>query len=174
MALGSVDACISSPPFGEALTGGGLAAARVGGDYPVTTTPSGNLYQRAEHGENEGQLANEPPDTFWAAARTILEQTFQLLKPGGHAIWVTKAYVRDKKLVDFPGDWRRLCESVGFETLHEHHAMLVEEHGTQGGLFGEETAIVTAKKSFFRRIAENHGSPEINWETVYCMVKPEP
>ena len=46
---------------------------------------------------------------------------------GGVAIFVTKSFVRDKKIVDFPGDWQRLCESVGFKTLHIHHAMLVKE-----------------------------------------------
>jgi hypothetical protein len=28
-------------------------------------------------------------------------------------------------------------------------------------------------KSFFRRLAEKNGSPRIDHETVFCMVKPE-
>ena len=82
---------------------------------------------------------DEQPEntTFWSE-QTILEQTFAVLKPGGEAIWVVKAYCRDGHIVDFPGDWRRLCENVGFQTLHEHHALLVEHHGTQRQLFDEE------------------------------------
>ena len=124
-----------------------------------------------------GQTSHENlavnPITFWSAAKTILEQTFQSLRPCGHAIWVVKSYVRDKKLVDFPGDWRRLCESIGFVTLHEHHAMLVEEHGVQGGLFGEDTAHTTARKSFFRRLHEKKfPDTTIDFEVVLCMQKP--
>ena len=41
-------------------------------------------------------------ETFWSAARAIVEQLFAVLAPGGHAAWVTKAFVRDGERVDFP------------------------------------------------------------------------
>ena len=48
-----------------------------------------------------------------------------------------------------------LCENVWFQTLHEHHALLVEHHGTQRQLFDEEdTEHQTVRKSFFRRLHE--------------------
>jgi hypothetical protein len=121
----------------------------------------------------EGNLASEAGTTFWEASKQILEQVVALLKPGGVAVFVVKAYVRDSQIVDFPGQWRTLCESLGLVTLHEHHALLVEDHGTQGGLFGEDTTHRTHKKSFFRRLHEKR-RPDlaINHETVYCMQKP--
>ena len=125
------------------------------------------------YGDTEGQLGTTQGDTFWAAAKTILEQTFQVLRPGGHAIWVTKRYVRDGKIVDFSADWVRLCESVGFELLHWHKAMLVEHHGEQHDLFSEPKKISTERKSFFRRLAEKKNSPRIDWEDVLCMRKQE-
>ena len=101
-----------------------------------------------------------------------MEQVYAALVPGGHAVWVTKAFVRNGERVDFPGQWRQLCEAVGFVTLHEHHAMLREDRGTQLGFF-EDDHLVTERKSFFRRLAESKGSPRIDWETVWCMEKPE-
>ena len=86
--------------------------------------------------------------TFWQAAKEIVQQCHQILKPGGHAIWVVKAFVRKGERVDFPGDWQRLCESVGFVTVCAHHAMLVKET-KHAGLFGEVTE-KTERKSFFR------------------------
>ena len=80
-----------------------------------------------------------------------------------------KAFCRKGKRVDFTGQWRDLCESVGFRTLHEHRAWLVEDRGTQGGLYGEDTKYRTERKSFFRRLAEGKGAPRIDWETVWCM-----
>ena len=85
---------------------------------------------------------------------------------------MTKRFVRKGEIVDFPGQWRELCESVGFVTLHEHRAMLVEDRGTQIDLFGNHHTKTVERKSFFRRLAENKGSPRIDWETVHCMVKP--
>jgi hypothetical protein len=142
---------------------GGVAGART----------TGNFSKEAHgYGTTNGQLESTTSDTFWTAAREILAHVYALLKPGGVAVFVVKAYVRDGQLVDFPGDWRRLAESLGFVTLHEHHALLVEEHGTQGGLFGEEVQVTVARKSFFRRLAERNGSPAIDFEVVLCMQKP--
>jgi DNA modification methylase len=106
---------------------------------------------------------------FWQAARQIVEQVFLALEPGGHAVWVCKDFVKAKQIVPFSDQWRQLCEAVGFVTLHEHHAMLGHKVGQQT-IEGE----VVHKKhiSFFRRLAEKKGSPKIEFETVWCMVKP--
>jgi hypothetical protein len=124
--------------------------------------------------ESPGQLGTEHGTTFWSAAREIVAQVVALLKPNGIAVWVVKSYVRDGQIVDFPGQWRTLCESLGLVTLHEHHALLVEEHGTQGGLFGEDTTHRTERKSFFRRLHEKK-RPDlaIDYEVVLCMQKRE-
>jgi tRNA1(Val) A37 N6-methylase TrmN6 len=183
---GDVDAIVSSPPFVSNTAGSGEEAIQEGGTlhgYPnkAKSTRGGNRFtakaieQRKAIGEsgnlghinfgNEGRI----PDTFWQAAKEIVQQCHTILKPGGHAIWVTKAFVRKGKIVDFPGDWLKLCESVGFQTVCEHHAMLVKET-TENGLFGEITE-KKEKKSFFRRLAEKKGSPEINYEVVLCTQK---
>lgn len=118
--------------------------------------------------ENINQVAN---DDFWMASKSIVEQVYIALAPGGHACWVVKDYVKNKEIVPFCDRWRQLCESVGFVTLHEHHAMLVHHKGTQHTLEGGTVERKTESKSFFRRLAEKKGSPRIDYETVFCMVK---
>lgn len=152
MKPGLADAVISSPPYAE--SGG---------------TPSLGSVNKDDWG-SEGQLGQEQGETFWSAAKEIVEQCYQILKDGGVAIWVAKDFVRKGKRVDFCGDWRRLCESVGFKTLHEHHAMLVKETEVQT-LFGHTEIEKKERKSFFRRLAEAKGSPRIDYEVVLCMRK---
>jgi hypothetical protein len=125
-----------------------------------------------EYGETPGLAGSLTGDTFWTAARAIVAETFAVLRPGAHAAWVVKGFVRNRKLVDFPDQWRQLCESVGFVTVAEVRAWVVEDKGTQLAMDGEDKRHVTERKSFFRRLAEKKGSPRIDWETVWLMEKP--
>lgn len=118
---------------------------------------------------SESNLGNDKGETFWQAARQIVAECHKILKPGGHAIWVVKSFVRKGAIVDFPGDWRRLCEAQGFTTVCEHHVMLVKET-RHNGLF-EEIVETKERKSFFRRLAEKKGSPKIDYEVVLCTKK---
>ena len=164
MATGEVTAVVASPPWDE-------------GNPPLTPERQRVSSSPKDHGgpgpQYQAMATLGSPDTFWSAARTILEQVYALLRPGGVAIWVVKSYIRDKAIVDFPHQWERLCHAVGFITLHEHHALLVDSH-SEMGLFGEEVEMYRkSSKSFFRRLAEKAGAPEINHETVFCMQKPD-
>jgi len=186
---GDVDAIVSSPPWQKQegamqsqkfndpeasaqMLADRCADGRTKGHYatPAARKRAMDKANKQSYGDSPGQLGREEGDTFWAAAKEIVEQCYQILKPGGHAIWVVKAFVRKGKRVDFPGDWRRLCESVGFVTVCEHHAMLVKEMEDEG-LFGHKIVEKTERKSFFRRLAESKGSPAIDWETVLCQQK---
>ena len=176
MKPGDVSAIISSPPYEGSLNSTDTDFIR----NRLTTGLSGSTKLRGKtgaksdgqiYGNAEGQLGNSQGPTFWETARDIVAQCLQILRPGGYAIWVVKDFVRAKKRVDFTGDWRKLCESVGFTTIHEHHALLVKEtkHST---FFGTETTI-KARKSFFRRLCESKGSPRIDFEVVLCTRKPQ-
>lgn len=165
-------ACISPPPWEESDNRG---AAKMPDDYFVRQdgTPFGE--GRAIRGvlESDDNLGNSTGDTFWSAAKAIVQQVYQVLAPGGHAVWITKMFVRDKKLVDFPGQWRDLCESVGFVTLHQHRAHLIEDRGTQVGLDGELNHRTVKRSSFFRRLHEKkYPHLAIDFEVVLCQVKP--
>jgi hypothetical protein len=148
------DLICGSPPFEGSLAGGVGAEAPhdttnrlqdqykerpVGADYQDVSKrkrlPDGTWPRQREE-EFYDNLGINTGDTFWAAAREIVQQCHQILRPGGVAVWVLKAFVRKGEIQDFPGDWRRLCESVGFVFVEEIHASLVKktEHA---GLFGE-------------------------------------
>ncbi len=170
MKSGDVDIVISSPPYeGSIQTGGdGIDWSKIkegGTNKTLARRAVGTGYGKAK-----GQLAEEQGDTFWSAAKIIVEQCYQILKPGGHAIFVTKDFVRNKKRVPFSKDYLRLCESVGFELVHWHKATLVKET-THETLFGHTETKRKERKSFFRRLAESKGSPRIDEEDVICLFK---
>jgi hypothetical protein len=120
------------------------------------------------YGHAPGQLGNEQGDTFWFAARQIVAQCWHVLKPGAVAVWIVKPFVRNKALVDFPGQWRALCESLGFRTFLIVEASL-SKTGRHPSLFGGEETKTVKRQSFFRRLAEKKGSPAIESEIVLFM-----
>ena len=121
---------------------------------------------------NLGNPTGADQSDFWSASRLIVEQVYHVLAPGAHACWVVKSFVKNKQRVDFPGQWQALWESVGFQALHYHRAWLVEDRGTQMDLEGNSHTRTVERKSFFRWLAENKGSPRIDYEVVLCMVRP--
>jgi hypothetical protein len=164
MKEGSFDMCVSSPPYDEGL-GHGMRKIRPI-DVKKRIHMAGGVLS---YGESDGQLAGA--STFWQASKEIVQGCYDLLKPGGHAIWVCKDYVKAKKRVPFSDRWLSLCESVGFTLVCRHQAMLVKHHGDQSNIHGGTDHIETRRISFFRRLAESKGSPKIEWEDVLCMEK---
>lgn len=158
--LGNMKAIISSPPF-ENYT-------HSDNNFQAPHDSTRLMVKGKSYGNTEGNIGQEQGETFWSAARQIVSECHKVLRPGGVAVWVVKSFVRNKKIVDFPGDWRRLCESEGFETICEHKSMLVKEV-KQKTLFGHTETKRKERKSFFRRLAESKGSPRIDFENVICM-----
>lgn len=177
MPSGNFQAVVSSPPWESCLSKDGRSSGA--NDHKIIRQLEEKYNRRYTdrsfgpdtYGESTGQLGQESGNTFWQAARAILEQTYQVLAPGAHAIWVVKSFVRKKKLVDFPGQWRQLCESVGFETLHQHRAWLVEDRGSQYGLDGGQNESLVERKSFFRRLAESKARAAKLWPMVARLDK---
>lgn len=178
--VGDVDAVLGSPPWGNDATGAVgadkwaapedfLKAGRGHGASDEARLAQLERDTAKVYGDSAGQVGNTSGETFWSAAKQIVEECYALLKPGGVAVWVVKPFVKDKRIVDFPGDWCRLCEAVGFVPILEVQASLVAEHG-QADMFSD-TVKRTERKSFFRRLAERRGSPRIDHETVWFMRK---
>lgn len=159
------DAAISSPQYPTDQPCASQSRAKQ--DYYGFTRRDGTKRDHSMRSEDNLGLQ----DDFWSAARQIVEQLYLVLKPGGHAIWILKDFVRDKKIVPFCDQWRQMCEAVDFESLHWHKTWLVEKKGMQMTLHGEDQIIQTERKSFFRRLAERKGSPRIDYEVVLCMEK---
>ncbi len=179
---GDYRAAVSSPPYeGTPIEKNSASVDRVkqyetyrsqgGGASFEAFCRTQDLHSQG-YGASAGQLGGERGDTFWSAARTIVEQVHALLKPQGVAVWVVKDFVRDGKRVPFCDQWQKLCEAVGFETVEIAKAWLVEDNGTQLAMDGNHKRKVTERKSFFRRLAEKKGSPRIDYEVVLFMRKP--
>lgn len=158
---GGFEGVVSSPPFESTVNHDGGKA-----DY----LEAKNLY--SDYGEHPANIGNDTGDTFWTAARAIVEQTYAALRPGGYAAFVTKNFVRKGAIVPFSDQWEQLCAAVGFEPVERIAAMLVADHGDQLDIFGGATARLKERKSFFRRLAEKKGSPRIDHEDVIIMRKP--
>jgi len=140
----------------------GTLVAQKNAEGNLSCVPSGNSTQKQK----------ETLSTFWAASRQLLEQVYQVLAPGGHAIFVCKRFVRNKEIVDFPLQWARLCEAVGFTWIHHHKAWLVEDRGAQHTLEGGLEKRVVKRLSFFRRLhSQKYPHLEILYEDVLCFVK---
>ena len=166
-------AAVSSPPYADAVNGTGEGP---GARHDPVYHNGDNAYKSSSsngYGDAPGNLGNESPETFWAAARVIIEQTYAVLRPGGYTAWVCKDFVRKGRRVPFSDQWEQLCMAVGFEPVERIQAMLVESHGTQLDIFGGETERRKERKSFFRRLAEKNGSPHIDHEDVIVLRKPQ-
>ncbi len=156
-------ALVESPPFEKTLGKGGETKGFHSHDENAA-------YNRCKRDYVEpisnGQLGQEKGDTFWQAAHTIMSQCYQILAPGSVAIWVLKAFVRNKAIVDFPGQWQQLGEACGFETVEVIRAWLIEDRGAQWDLFGELHERQVERKSFFRIIYEKKARAAKHWESV--------
>jgi len=170
MKEGDFDVSISSPPFERTgvLDHKGQTDNLMNGRF----TGGGDGFLKNEYGDSTGNIGNDSGDEFWTAARQIVDQVYMALRPGGHAVWVCKDFVRNKERVPFSDQWRQLCEAAGFVTVHQHLALLVRSRGKSLTLDGGIVEHSTSSKSFFRRLAESKGSPRIDWEVVWCMEKP--
>jgi len=168
---GGFEAAVSSPPYERSIESRGD-----GIDWDKACERGHRSAGRGAiadgYGASDGNIAADVGDTFWAAARAIVEQTHAALKPGGYVAWVCKDFVRKGQRVPFSDQWEQLCAAVGFEPVERIAAMLVDDHGSQLDIFGGATPRRTERKSFFRRLAEKKGSPRIDWEDVIIMRKP--
>lgn len=175
MPSGSVDNIVSSPPY----------EGNVKSDYRVK---DGNGLDRDErrgyrqgkgcfrgsetYGQSEGQLGVETSETFWSAARSIVVQCHDILRPGGIAVFVCKDFIRKGERVPFSADWQKLCIACGFTPVEWIKASLIKET-KHPSLFGDEDIITrTERKGFFRRLAEKKGSPKIDEEDIIIVRKP--
>ncbi len=173
-------AAVSSPPYANSMNGAGSGIdwTKVKKDYPGRVMHDERIAQNEfrhsnrRYGDTEGQVGSLYDQDFWSAARLIVEQVYSVLKPGGHAVFVCKRFVRGGKIVEFSQQWAMICESIGFHVEHWHRAWLVEDHGVQLSIDGNHQRRRTKRVSFFRRLYEKRRPDlSIDWEDVVCLVK---
>lgn len=167
------DSAVSSPAYGEGEKGHpSLGSVNQDNWGNEGTNIAGRRGKNGRYGQSENQIANENPVTFWAASKEILLQCYLLLKPGAYSFWVVKMYVKNSKLVDFPGQWLKLCEVCGFEHVETIIAWQTEDKGTNYDLDGGKQKKVVRRQSFFRLLhIKNHPELAIDSEIVLVMRK---
>lgn len=164
---GEVDAVVTSPPYWE------TGVANANGGQQIDPKQLAESLRRKARGEKGVDLRKLPGETFWHAARDIVQECFAILNPGGYAAFVVKAFVRNKAIVDFPGDWRKLCEACGFVLVKEVRAMLTTEERHPDLFGGEDHVKTTSRMSFFRRLhVKKYPHLAINYEVVQFFKKP--
>jgi hypothetical protein len=166
---GNLDAVCTSPPWED------QEPSHAQNDTPskraLLKNPKfhGGQFIGSTYGSSEGQIGQASDETYWQAVDAVYRSVFAALKPGGVLVVVTKGYVKNKAIVDLPGQTEALLRHIGFKPLERVHAMLVKEHRTDG-LFGEIRK-TKERKSFFRMLCEKQGSPKIDFETVFFFRK---
>lgn len=155
--LETCDGIVSSPPWDKSMN-------HDPGDNE-TTRQIGTSQRFAKYGDASGQIGNSTGETYWEAVRAVYASMHSAMKTGAVAALVCKDYVKAGKRVPLCDDTCRLLESLGFEVFERTRAWLVKT-SSHPGLFGENVTRTKSRKSFFRRLAESKGSPEINWEEV--------
>jgi hypothetical protein len=171
--LAQMDGAVSSPPFESSIPRGRepgekliFGNARYG--HKDNTTEA-----YTDYGTTPNNIGNDTGESFWLAARDIVAQVYNVLKPGGVAAWVCGDFVRDKQRVYFGRQWLALCESVGFEPLAWAIAWKTEYNGNQLDIFGGDVEKRTDRVSFFRRLAnEKNPDAAILNEDVIFVRKP--
>jgi hypothetical protein len=136
--LGPVDAVITSPPFGEANRGGGIAVKGYEGkhgrdpelhlrhDRPLSDNPDnisnlafGDATQLSQPQENlqklyKRLLTKKGKPTYLSEILLVYKNMHDVLKPGGAACVVVKPFVKDRKVVDLPYITWCLLRAIGF------------------------------------------------------------
>jgi tRNA G10 N-methylase Trm11 len=181
--FGRFDAVISSPPFAGNTGGKGEASRNkidpalfdrhLGGIVGGMGESQGNVGRLAiRDADFTAALQGDEKETFWTAARAIVAQSWQALKPGGVAAWVVKDFSRNRQIVPLSDMWEQLCQSVGFTTLAVVRAWLINPAPVQRAFFGGDVDFTTSRKTFWRRVYEkNNPHLRIDWETVVIVQK---
>jgi len=169
---GSIDAVISSPPYEGCQYSGIDCNPERMMKGPCAKTSHGGGRVIYERQATKGNLGSDTGDTFWSASREIVQQCFDLLKSGGHAIWVCKDYVKNKQRVPFSDRWLALCESVGFKLVCRHQAMLKKDYG-QINWVNDQIKLIKERKSFFRRNSEDKATASKFWSKINTEIQNE-
>lgn len=161
----SFRAVITSPPFGELQSGGGLAEHFQGkSGYNLTVNKLTTAYVPELQASDKRNVALYKNEEYYNLCEKIYKNCLDLLMPAGIIALHVKDYVREGKIVPVGDNSVSLLQKSGFNVYLRVHAMMISET-TQKGLF-DDMVSKKAHKSFFRVIQERRGAPPIDYEEV--------
>jgi len=128
---GDVDKIITSPPFGQAQSGGGIAKkGYTGSKHSPTDLVGKRSYMPENTGEDKKNISNLPyadkdekldKQTYLQAMFLVYQQCFKILKSEGLMILIIKDFIRKGKRIPLGEHTIKLCEMAGFEHVHTYH-----------------------------------------------------
>ena len=158
------DAVITSPPYMKQIR--------------ATGKPSKNLVKqgvaprcwRGDYGHKEGQIGAMNDDDYWHSIKKVYSGCFKRLKPYGIICVVVRDFLVKGKIYPLCEKTYEALLECGFDGKRNMRAMLIDKTGTD--LFtGKET--YKDHKSFFRRLLDKRGFPQVNYEGVIVCVRGE-
>lgn len=170
---GELTGIVTSPPWQDSLDRGvvdkeerrrvarSMGISNAEHISPIELEKIGKRNQ--EYGATDGQIGNDKGESYWQAMQLVYAQCYQAIKPGGVIAVVVKDFVKAGERVPLCDQTAQLLESCGF-TVFERTLCHLVKTTTERSLFGEDIVTTKSRKSFFRRLAEKNGSPEINHE----------
>lgn len=180
LASGTIDGAVTSPPwvdcnlsidknFMEKRAAENRNGSRFQpdiGSYGTSPDQIGALKAASANGKAAAA------ETYWMAMKQVYASCHLAIKPGGVLVVVVKDYVAKKQRVPLCDDTCRLLEHGGFTIEERIRAMLVSRT-VHPDLFQGETVVKRSRKSFFRHLAEQNGSPPIDYEEVIIARRAE-
>lgn len=112
---GNVDAIVTSPPYGEAQKGCGIAKEGYRGYKHLPTDLVGNRSYMPDKFASPQNISKMKKETYLEAMLQVYVQMQKVLKPNGLCIIVIKPFIRNKKVVDLPYQNWQLMEKAGFK-----------------------------------------------------------
>jgi DNA modification methylase len=149
-----VDSIITSPPFGD--TAPAMSDDKISREKKLYGYP--NKEKSAHGGDRTSQIARkrqEERESYLQAMFKVYREMFRVLKPGGRAIVIVKAFQRNFKIVDLPYHTFLLMSGTGF-VLEKLYKLRLKQ------------------QSFWRILLyrKHPGLPRISHEYVLVMKKP--
>lgn len=122
---GQIDTVITSPPYEGSLQGDVEDKISSGFNSPKAVAMiKGQARGYSKEADNIGNLR---ADTYLSAMSQVYQQCYNVLKPGGLMILVTKDFIRNKQRVYLSLDTMKLCAEVGFKSLAWHERKLTQQ-----------------------------------------------
>ncbi len=122
---GSIDVTLTSPPHQDVIKEGkeGTGATSDSGKWKKEF--SGKEMTGSGYSKNKENLGNLKTKNYLSEMKKIYQNCYNVMKPGGKAIIVTKNFSRKKKVVRLDMDTIILLESCGFRLVDRYFRKII-------------------------------------------------
>lgn len=164
------DAIITSPPYADSVRGVGQGTGARFDHATHNAETAVNNSSFNGYGDEAGQIGKLKGKEYLKAVDQIYQQCYQALPPGRPLVVVIKSVIRNKKIIDLPGQTINLLLSIGFEVPEMAKAMVMDQEYQPALIEGVQYRPKT-HETIWRRTSRKNGLP-IDYEAVIFAVRP--